>query len=391
MFSRTNWQRVALAAPLFSASAAAAALFVIVATVFAGVVAGLFSYASFPSARADSGVPADKPALTGSSAKTATNAASKPRLATMRLSWLPETAKKTSEGLNRRTDEKITGRARQDARRKRLAAKILAARAETKTGSKRISLAKPAPAIKTNSTQSQQTFTTVCVRHCDGFFYQINQSAKQDDFANDEAKCWSSCDVPTSLYVFPTDAGSLETMIDSLGRRYRESETAFLFRTAYKPICSCTGNSQAFSARSQHSSGLTNQTRRASTKKSAKQKTVAALDQSPLHIAKALSDETSRTIPPPITKPKVTKLIKRLLKRAKLKAEKEKSRAIEKINSRKKSTVKRKVLPKKMALKGKSKSQKKKVRAKITKKPAKKTRPVKTANEIIMATMWSHL
>lgn len=84
------------------------------------------------------------------------------------------------------------------------------------------------------------TFTTVCVRLCDGWYRPVSFSTTEDKFERDSVACQSSCSEPSRLYVFRNPGGSVEQMEDLSGQAYARLKTAFLFRTSYdNRNCTC--------------------------------------------------------------------------------------------------------------------------------------------------------
>ena len=82
------------------------------------------------------------------------------------------------------------------------------------------------------------TFRTVCVRKCDGYFVPISFSTTDDYFERDQKKCRRRFGRSAKLYVFRNPGGSVEDMEDLDGNRYADLKTAFLYRTSYNPHCS---------------------------------------------------------------------------------------------------------------------------------------------------------
>jgi len=85
----------------------------------------------------------------------------------------------------------------------------------------------------------QATFRTLCVRLCDGAYFQVSFSTTRSHFARDEAACKSRCGAPARLFVHSNPGGSPETMTDLSGHSYMAIPTAFAFRKGRQPGCSC--------------------------------------------------------------------------------------------------------------------------------------------------------
>ncbi len=86
----------------------------------------------------------------------------------------------------------------------------------------------------------EETYRTVCVRLCDGYFWPISFSTTEEHFDRDQAKCEKSCGSPAKLYVYKNPGGEPETMANRDGQPYSRLKTAFLFRTKYDAQCKCT-------------------------------------------------------------------------------------------------------------------------------------------------------
>lgn len=86
---------------------------------------------------------------------------------------------------------------------------------------------------------SGHTYTTVCVRLCDGAYFPVSYSTDRRHFARDEAVCKSRCAAPARLFVRPNPGGSVEAMTDRSGHSYAALPTAFQFRRGLAAGCSC--------------------------------------------------------------------------------------------------------------------------------------------------------
>ena len=83
------------------------------------------------------------------------------------------------------------------------------------------------------------TYRTVCVRMCDGYFFPISAATPRDRFKRDEKACESRCGSQAKLYVYKNNGGSPEEMQDIKGEPYVKLQTAFLYRTQYVNDCKC--------------------------------------------------------------------------------------------------------------------------------------------------------
>lgn len=96
------------------------------------------------------------------------------------------------------------------------------------------------------------TYRTVCVRLCDGFYWTMSFSTTEDRFARDQGRCEASCGVPARLFKYRNPGGRPEAMEDLDGQPYAKLKTAFAFRKAYDAACRCQANPWDREARMQH-------------------------------------------------------------------------------------------------------------------------------------------
>jgi len=84
------------------------------------------------------------------------------------------------------------------------------------------------------------TFRTVCVRTCDGFYFPISYSTSPDRFGEDEQACQRMCPASeVSLYTYHNPGEEMAQAVSLNGRLYTELPTAFQYRKAMDPSCSC--------------------------------------------------------------------------------------------------------------------------------------------------------
>ena len=84
------------------------------------------------------------------------------------------------------------------------------------------------------------TFRTVCVRTCDGFYFPISYSTSPDRFRDDEQSCQRMCPASeVSLYTYHNPGEEMAQAVSLNGRPYTELPTAFQYRKAVDPACSC--------------------------------------------------------------------------------------------------------------------------------------------------------
>ena len=82
----------------------------------------------------------------------------------------------------------------------------------------------------------------MCVRLCDGFYFPINFSTTRNKFEEDAKRCERQCPSHSRLYVYRNPGEDLEDMVDLKDEPYSQLPTAFRFKTAYDPQCTCRGN-----------------------------------------------------------------------------------------------------------------------------------------------------
>lgn len=84
------------------------------------------------------------------------------------------------------------------------------------------------------------TFRTVCVRTCDGFYFPISYSTSPDHFREDEQACQRMCPATeVALYTYHNPGEEMAQAVSLNGRLYTELPTAFQYRKALSPACSC--------------------------------------------------------------------------------------------------------------------------------------------------------
>lgn len=84
------------------------------------------------------------------------------------------------------------------------------------------------------------TFRTVCVRTCDGFYFPISYSTSPDRFREDEQACQRMCPATeVALYTYHNPGEEMAQAVSLNGRLYTELPTAFQYRKALTPACSC--------------------------------------------------------------------------------------------------------------------------------------------------------
>ena len=87
--------------------------------------------------------------------------------------------------------------------------------------------------------EDTRTYRTMCVRLCDGFYFPLSNNVRRERLYHDNRKCMQRCDGEARLYYYPTDGGSVETMVDLAGRSYSALPNAFRYRKALVDGCAC--------------------------------------------------------------------------------------------------------------------------------------------------------
>lgn len=93
----------------------------------------------------------------------------------------------------------------------------------------------------TGLTSRYGTFSTLCVRKCDGYYFPISFSTVQDRFERDDLICQSMCPgTDVELYIHRMPGQEREDMISyRTGQPYADMSTAFNYRKAVNPDCTC--------------------------------------------------------------------------------------------------------------------------------------------------------
>jgi len=91
-----------------------------------------------------------------------------------------------------------------------------------------------------SASNGAQTYRTVCVRLCDGFYFPVSFSTLPSHFAQDAEACSSKCAAPTELYYYPNPGGSVDQSVAlKTQEAYTKLKFAFRYRKEYVSGCSC--------------------------------------------------------------------------------------------------------------------------------------------------------
>lgn len=89
------------------------------------------------------------------------------------------------------------------------------------------------------SRQPRGTFTTVCVRSCDGYFFPISFSTTRKHFEADEATCRNRCPAGDAYLYYHSRGAGPDGMLSLAEEPYSALENAFRYKTAFDPRCDC--------------------------------------------------------------------------------------------------------------------------------------------------------
>lgn len=106
-------------------------------------------------------------------------------------------------------------------------------------------------ARKYKSYQNASTYRTMCVRIKDGYYWPINFAQKKYRLKKDDAKCQKSCEGEVRLYYYPS-TGDINEMRDMKGRRYKDLQSAYLYRTEYVKDAQCKPRPWSEAAKAKH-------------------------------------------------------------------------------------------------------------------------------------------
>lgn len=107
---------------------------------------------------------------------------------------------------------------------------------------------RPEAKYEPGASLADETFRTLCVRSCDGYYFPISFSTTRENFRSDQAICDQMCPAAGSrLYVHGVEDGGPENMVSVDGSAYAELPSAFKYRSAVDDSCTCRkpGSDQA--------------------------------------------------------------------------------------------------------------------------------------------------
>lgn len=97
------------------------------------------------------------------------------------------------------------------------------------------------------------TYRTLCVRTCDGYYFPISYSTSPAKFAEDEKTCQAMCPAAeVALYTHRNPGEDVSQAISTAGRNYTELPNAFAYRKAFNPSCGCKALGQTWADALKH-------------------------------------------------------------------------------------------------------------------------------------------
>ena len=84
------------------------------------------------------------------------------------------------------------------------------------------------------------TYRTVCVRTCDGYYFPVEFETTSDHFRQDAETCQRMCPAADAqLYTYHNPGQDMSQAVSLNGRLYTELPTAFQYRKTLSAACSC--------------------------------------------------------------------------------------------------------------------------------------------------------
>lgn len=85
-----------------------------------------------------------------------------------------------------------------------------------------------------------QTYRTLCVRLCDGFYFPVSFSTLPSHFEHDADVCSAHCAAPSELFYYPNPGGTVEQAVAMKDQEpYTKLKFAYRYRKEYVNGCSC--------------------------------------------------------------------------------------------------------------------------------------------------------
>lgn len=97
------------------------------------------------------------------------------------------------------------------------------------------------------------TFRTVCVRTCDGFFFPISFATSEGRFNDDEQKCQRQCPASeVKLFVHRNPGEDMNQAVSTSGQPYSSLPNAFKYRQEFNAACLCKPANQSWADAMKH-------------------------------------------------------------------------------------------------------------------------------------------
>jgi hypothetical protein len=91
------------------------------------------------------------------------------------------------------------------------------------------------------------TYRTVCVRTCDGAYFPVSFATVPARFPDDEKTCKALCPAAeAALYSYRNPGEDMNAAVSVSGQPYTALPTAFKFKNAFDPSCSCKAAGQSW-------------------------------------------------------------------------------------------------------------------------------------------------
>jgi Protein of unknown function (DUF2865) len=97
-----------------------------------------------------------------------------------------------------------------------------------------------------DATQSN-TFRTICVRTCDGYYFPISFATTEARFQEDQMQCQRMCPAAeVNLYTYHNPGEEVSQAVSLAGAPYTALPNAFKYRQEFNPACSCRKPGQSW-------------------------------------------------------------------------------------------------------------------------------------------------
>jgi hypothetical protein len=102
-------------------------------------------------------------------------------------------------------------------------------------------------------TAQGNTYRTLCVRTCDGFYFPVSYSTVPAKFADDEKVCQAMCPASeVALYSHRNPGEDISQAVSISGKNYTEMPNAFAYRKAFNPSCACKASGETWAQALKH-------------------------------------------------------------------------------------------------------------------------------------------